>query len=128
MSTIRPVVAALLIAGPVAAQETTNNPFPDPIPASEGMIVVGLEEFATLPDIDGAAARPMVLVDEPSSERLFVNDMWGLLYGISDELHQSTVEGRIASASDVLLDVVGIMLTLTVVIALIALLNRRKVE
>jgi hypothetical protein len=47
MSTIRPVVAALLIAGPVAAQETTNNPFPDPIPASEGMIVVGLEEFAT---------------------------------------------------------------------------------
>ena len=83
MSTIRPVVAALLIAGPVAAQETTNNPFPDPIPASEGMIVVGLEEFATLPDIDGAAARPMVLVDEPSSERLFVNDMWGLLYGIS---------------------------------------------
>ena len=83
MSTIRPIVAALLIAGPVPAQETTNNPFPDPIPASGGMIVVGLEEFATLPDIDGAAARPMVLVDEPSSERLFVNDMWGLLYGIS---------------------------------------------
>jgi VanZ family protein len=53
---------------------------------------------------------------------------FGLLYGISDELHQSTVEGRIASASDVLLDVVGIMLTLTVVIALIALLKRRKVE
>jgi hypothetical protein len=83
MSTIRLVLAALLIAGPAVAQETTNNPFPDPIPASEGVIVVGLEEFATLPDIDGATARPMVLVDEPGSGRLFVNDMWGLLYAIS---------------------------------------------
>ncbi len=53
---------------------------------------------------------------------------FGLLYGISDELHQSTVEGRVASASDVLLDLVGVMLTLTVVIALMALLKRRKVE
>ena len=88
MSTIRPVVAAaaavaaLVIAGPAVAQ-ITNHPFPDPIPASEGVIVVGLEEFAALPDIDGAPARPMVLVDEPGSGRLFVNDMWGLLYGIT---------------------------------------------
>ena len=85
MSTIRPVVAAsaavaaLLIAGPAVAQ-ITNDPFPDPIPASEGVIVVGLEEFAVLPNIDGSPARPMVLVDEPGSGRLFVNDMWGLLY------------------------------------------------
>ncbi len=92
MSTIRPVVAGLLIAGPFvaailfagpAAAQITNDPFPDPIPASEGVIVVGLEEFATLPDIDGAPARPMVLVDEPGSGRLFVNDMWGLVYSIS---------------------------------------------
>ena len=88
MSTIRPVVsgfalvAALLIAGPAVAQ-VTNDPFPDPIPASEGVIVVGLEEFAALPDVDGAPARPMVLVDEPGSSRLFVNDMWGLVYSIS---------------------------------------------
>ena len=87
-SMIRPVVAvvivvtALLITGPAVAQ-VTNNPFPDPIPASEGVIVVGLEEFASLPDIDGAPARPMVLIDEPGSGRLFVNDMWGLLYAIS---------------------------------------------
>ena len=88
MSTIRPVVAAagavagLVIAGPAVAQ-ITNDPFPDPIPASEGVIIVGLEEFAVLPNIDGAPARPMVLVDEPGSGRLFVNDMWGLVYAIS---------------------------------------------
>ena len=74
LATIRPVFAALLIAGPGVAQ-ITNDPFPDPIPASEGAIVVGLEEFAVLPNIDGAPARPMVLVDEPGSGRLFVNDM-----------------------------------------------------
>ena len=82
MSTICPVLTALLIAGPAVAQ-IPNAPFPDPIPASEGVIVVGLEEFAVLPNIDGAPARPMVLVDEPGSGRLFVNDMWGLLYAIS---------------------------------------------
>ena len=88
MSMIRSVVqaavavAAMLIAYPAVAQ-VTNDPFPDPIPASEGVIVVGLEEFAALPDVDGAPARPMVLIDEPGSARLFVNDMWGLLYSIS---------------------------------------------
>jgi hypothetical protein len=92
VSTIRPVVAvaaaaaavaALLLAGSPAAAQVTNDPFPDPIPASEGVIVVGLEEFAALPDVDGAPARPMLLVDEPGSSRLFVNDMWGLVYSIS---------------------------------------------
>ena len=53
--------------------------------------------------------------------------IFGLLYGISDELHQSTVDGRVASASDVLMDVVGVILTLTVVVALLALLKHRKV-
>ena len=52
--------------------------------------------------------------------------VFGLLYGISDELHQSTVDGRVASASDVLLDVVGVMLALTFVIALLGILKRRK--
>jgi VanZ family protein len=52
--------------------------------------------------------------------------VFGLLYGISDELHQSTVDGRVASASDVLLDFVGVVLTLTVVVALLAILKRRK--
>ena len=76
MSMIRSVVqaavavAAMLIAYPAVAQ-VTNDPFPDPIPASEGVIVVGLEEFAALPDVDGAPARPMVLIDEPGSGRLF---------------------------------------------------------
>ncbi|HUE86134.1 MAG TPA: PQQ-dependent sugar dehydrogenase [Vicinamibacterales bacterium] len=61
----------------------TNDPFPAPIPAIDGVIRVRVAEFAALPDIDGVAARMMNLVDEPGTKRLFVNDMRGPLYSIS---------------------------------------------
>ena len=63
----------------------TNNPFPQRIVSGEGVIVVTLREFASLPDIDGVAARLMTLVDEPATRRLFVSDMRGLLYVLSPD-------------------------------------------
>ena len=60
-----------------------NDPFPTPIPATEGAIRVNVTEFASLPDIDGVAARMMHLINEPGSRRLFVNDMRGPLYSVS---------------------------------------------
>lgn len=63
----------------------TNDPFPDPIPATEGVIVVTAREFATLPDIAGVPARMMRLVDEPGTKRLFVSDMRGPLYAVSGD-------------------------------------------
>jgi glucose/arabinose dehydrogenase len=63
----------------------TTNPFPQPIAASEGVIAVTVREFATLPDIDGIAARMMTLVEEPSTRRLFVSDMRGVLYVVSPD-------------------------------------------
>ena len=47
------------------------------------MIRVNVREFATIPDIDGEAARMMLLVDEPGTKRLFVNDMRGPIYSVS---------------------------------------------
>lgn len=82
MSTIRLATAALLISSPALAQ-TTNDPFPEPVEASKDVIVVGIEDFASLPDIDGERARPMLLLDEPGTGRLFVNDMRGPLYAVS---------------------------------------------
>ena len=82
MAVIRLVVAALLTATPVLSQ-VPNDPFPDPIETTEGVIVVRYSEFAVLPDVGGEAARPMRLVDEPGSGRLFVNDMQGPIYTIS---------------------------------------------
>jgi hypothetical protein len=61
----------------------TNDPFPGPIRATEGVIRVNAAEFATLPDIDGVAARMMHLIDETGTRRLFVNDMRGPLYSVS---------------------------------------------
>ena len=64
----------------------TNNPFPQPIVSTEGVITVTLREFAALPDIDGVAARAMTLVEEPGTRRrLFVSDMHGLLYALSPD-------------------------------------------
>ena len=63
----------------------TNNPFPRPIPAAEGVIAVTLREFASLPDIDNVPARTMTLVEEPGARRLFVSDMRGVLYTVSPD-------------------------------------------
>ena len=82
MAVIRLVVAALLTATPVLSQ-VPNDPFPDPIETIDGVIVVRYSEFAVLPDVGGETARPMRLVDEPGSGRLFVNDMQGPIYAIS---------------------------------------------
>lgn len=43
-------------AGPLAAQ-TTTSPLPSSIESVEGIIVADVVEFATLPDVDGEAAR-----------------------------------------------------------------------
>ncbi len=66
-----------------ASAQTTNDPFPTPVAAVEGVINVDFVEFASIPDIDGQAARVMLLVDEPGSRRMFVNDMRGPLYSVS---------------------------------------------
>ena len=70
---------ALLLAVPALAQRPTD-PFPTPIPATEDVIEVGFVEFASIPDVNGEAARMMLLVDEPGTRRLFVNDMRGPLF------------------------------------------------
>ena len=82
MTCIRTLAAILLIGLPVLAQ-TPTDPFPNPINANDGVIKVNFSEFATLPDLGGPMpARPMLLVDEPGTRRLFVNDMRGPLYTI----------------------------------------------
>ena len=75
--------AAALLWAPPACAQTTDDPFPEPIPVSEGAVVVDFVELATLPDMDGRPARMMLLVDEPGTGRMFVNDMRGPLYSVS---------------------------------------------
>ena len=61
----------------------TNNPFPTPIPATEGVIKVNFVEFATVPDAGNDPARVDLLLDEPGTRRMFVNTMQGMLYTVS---------------------------------------------
>jgi glucose/arabinose dehydrogenase len=90
---IRAFLAVLLVASPALAQPRgqtaplppgqSDDPFPAPIAATEGVIRVNVREFASLPDIAGVAARMMNLVNEPGTRRLFVNDMRGALHSVS---------------------------------------------
>jgi hypothetical protein len=81
------IASLLLISSAVFGQtaKVTDDPFPEPIPATQGVITVRFVEFASLPDIPGEAqpARMMLLIDEPGTRRLFVNDMRGPLYSVS---------------------------------------------
>jgi glucose/arabinose dehydrogenase len=89
---IRLVLTVLFTTAAVFAQQPqpaplppgqTTDPFPQPIEPRQGVITVGVREFASVPDIDGLAARMMNLVNEPGTRRLFVNDMRGPLYSVS---------------------------------------------
>ncbi|MGH7469584.1 MAG: PQQ-dependent sugar dehydrogenase [Longimicrobiales bacterium] len=81
MTPQRTILAGLLLASPAFAQ-TTSDPF-TPMRATEGIIRVDYRDFARVPDIDGQAARMMIMVDEPGAPNFFVNDMRGPLYRIS---------------------------------------------
>lgn len=78
----RVIPAALLIACSASAQ-TTRDPFSSPVEATEGVVVVDFVELASIPDSDGEPARMMLLIDEPGTGRMFVNDMRGPLYSVS---------------------------------------------
>src|SRR5262252_1479008 len=81
MNIQRALAAALLLTAAAFAQNprASNDPFPQPIAATEGVITVSFTEFATIPDIP----RMMMMIDEPGTHRLFVNDMKGSLYSVS---------------------------------------------
>jgi hypothetical protein len=72
-----------LLGVSVVFGQTSSDPFPTPIHATEGVITVGVRDFAALPDVGGQPARPMILITEPGTRRLFVNDMRGPIYSLS---------------------------------------------
>jgi hypothetical protein len=80
-SLVRVLIATLLTASCVFAQDI--DPFPQPIAATQGVIRVNIAEFATIPNSDSGPARMMLLINEPGTRRLFVNDMRGPLYSVS---------------------------------------------
>src|ERR1700674_3431030 len=82
MNRVIVVAGALLMASPALAQ-VTSDPFPQPINTTDGVIKVHFVEFASIPDgSDGQPARMNLLIDEPGTRRLFLNDMRGQLYSV----------------------------------------------
>jgi hypothetical protein len=79
------VIVAMLLAAGLAICQSTNDPFPNPIPPTDRVITVKFVEFATVPDAGGTAPRIMTMVSEPGTRRFFASDMNGRLYAISSD-------------------------------------------
>jgi hypothetical protein len=77
------LLAATILIVSAAHSQTTKDPFPDPIPATEGVIKVKFAEFASIPYAGTEAPRMMLLVNEPGTHRLFVHSMKGPIYSVS---------------------------------------------
>ncbi|MEX2526530.1 MAG: PQQ-dependent sugar dehydrogenase [Gemmatimonadota bacterium] len=76
-----PILLFLAVAVPsLTKAQVSGDPFPAPIPATDGAIRVGFENFAVIPDVDGAAPRVMHLEAVPGTNRIFVLDMQGPIY------------------------------------------------
>src|SRR5262245_66665635 len=78
---LRGAAVTLLMACCALAQPI--DPVPKPIADNGEPLRANLAEFAIVPDVGGEAARMMLLVNEPGTRRLFVNDMRGPLYTVS---------------------------------------------
>ena len=81
VTTFRVTGLTLLMACCALAQNI--DPFPKPLAENGDPLRVIVAEFATVPDAGGEAARMMLLINEPGTRRLFVNDMRGPLYSVS---------------------------------------------
>src|SRR5215510_12122128 len=77
------VILATLLTTSAAVAQVTNDPFPQPIATTEGVITIRFAEFTTIPDFGGAAPRLMTMLNEPGTRRIFVSDMKGKLYSVS---------------------------------------------
>jgi len=80
---LTPVAVAVLLVSTIVCAQRLDDPFPAPLPAAEGVIRVNVAEFASIPDVGGEPARMMLMVNEPGTRRLFVNDMRGPVYSVS---------------------------------------------
>jgi hypothetical protein len=74
--------AALAVASPLTAQ-VTSNPFPQPIGDGWAPLVVSYTEFARVPGVGGEPPLMTNITVEPSTQRIFVNDMNGPITSIS---------------------------------------------
>lgn len=76
------LLAAMALLPAAALSQTTTRPLPA-IDSVAGSVVVGVADFARIPDVGDVPARVMLLVDEPGTRRLFVNDMRGPIYSVT---------------------------------------------
>ena len=77
------VCLGLLCASQIASAQS-RDPFAAAIEATDDVIVVAIEEFASLPGVGDLPAQMKTATVEPGSGRLLVSDMSGIIYRIDE--------------------------------------------
>ena len=71
----------VILSLPLPLLAETRDPYPEP--NAQQVIVVGVEDFAMLPNYAGKPAQMKSVISKPCSTNLIVNDMSGMLYQIN---------------------------------------------
>jgi len=74
------VIFLVMSSFSLALSAQTRDPFPEP--NAQEVIVVGVEDFASLPNYADKPAQMKNFSPEPGSDNLIVNDMSGMLYRV----------------------------------------------
>ncbi len=61
-------------------------------------------------------------------KRMIITLIAGFLYAVSDEIHQTFIEGRSGQVSDVILDTTGVLLGIIIVIGINSIYKKMKKE
>ena len=105
---MRRLVVAVLIAA-TGACRTTEDPFPNPIPTTDGASQVGYVEFAVFPGRNGAPPRLRTLLTEPGSRyidflipgliglNLMGSGMWGIGFTVVEARSRKLLKRLAAS-------------------------------
>jgi len=67
-----------------------------------------------------------ICINQKKSSRIFYVLIIGIIYGLTDELHQSFVPGRTSDIYDFLVDLIGIILSLCLFNLILKALNKFK--
>lgn len=59
-------------------------------------------------------------------KRIYISIVIGIIYATSDEIHQFFIPGRAAKFTDVMIDTMGVALGITLVLALLKILDKNK--
>jgi VanZ family protein len=66
--------------------------------------------------------------DLTENKRISISLIVGIIYAISDEIHQGFIPGRAAKITDVMIDTMGVAVGILVLLLILTIINKIKIK